>query len=171
MKKILSLVLVVVMMMSMTVTAFAAVEQSGTSTVSVEVPEVKYTMNIPANYQLTYGKTDKQDVGAFSVTNVQNVNTNTKIFCLITYTDLKHTTDDTKTIPVTYNALRVDNDKLWGVNSTGSQFLVYEYTAASDTTWMTDYILSATVSADAWAAAYPGEYTATITYDFIVQYN
>lgn len=161
MKKILSLVLVVVMMMSMTVTAFAADEQSGTSTVTavVPVPPAEYTIHIPADMTLEYGKGERQLVGKVSVTDVKNLADNQAILADMEATPLKSTGGNV--IPAVFEYCLEDNDEYRDL-ATRADPTVYnrgEYIPAN---------LYATVTVADWENAEPGEYTSTITYSFSI---
>lgn len=70
MKKILSIILTLTLVLSMSVTAFAEETSEGTQTVSVDVPTpcYDYTVSIPASCSIEYGNTDRQSIGAVTVT-------------------------------------------------------------------------------------------------------
>lgn len=70
MKKILSIILSLTLLLSMSVTVFAEATSEGTQTVSVEVPTpcYDYTVTIPASCSIEYGNTERQSIGAVTVT-------------------------------------------------------------------------------------------------------
>lgn len=130
MKKFLSFVLVLVMVCSLSVTAFAEGEQSGTTTLTANIPnaaEPSFTLHIPANTTLTYGNTDTQQIsGDLYVENVQNTS---RVLFLAPFTDLTNTADssdmialklfieqdhDGQLIPVDQATGKVD-DYIWGI--------------------------------------------------------
>ncbi len=104
MKKFISFVLVLVMVMSLSVTAFAEGEQSGTTTLTANIPnaaETSYTLHIPSDTTITYGNTDMQLIsGRLYVSDVQMQDAKT-VFFTARYTDLINTADSGDTIPLT----------------------------------------------------------------------
>ncbi|MGM9603210.1 MAG: hypothetical protein ACI3W5_16690 [Faecousia sp.] len=77
MKKFLSVILSVALLMCMSVTAFAVEPNVHEQTVSVDIPlSYDYTVTMPANCSLTYGKTGWQHIGNVTVTseNWDNIN-------------------------------------------------------------------------------------------------
>ena len=101
MKKYLTLVLALIMVMSLSVTAFAEGEQSGTTTLTANIPnaaEPSYTIHIPADMTLEYGNTGKQLIGNVYVTDVANCD---QVCAYAPYTDLVNTSDSTDIIPLT----------------------------------------------------------------------
>lgn len=70
MKKILSIILALTLLLSMSVTVFAEATSEGTQTVSVDVPLpcYDYTVTIPASCSIEYGNTERQSIGAVTVT-------------------------------------------------------------------------------------------------------
>ncbi len=97
MKKRIALLLALLMMVSLSATAFAAGVQTGTMTITAEIPEASFTMHIPADMTLEYGNTEKQEVGEVYVTDVTGFAAVTVQF---PYTDLINTSDPTDTIPL-----------------------------------------------------------------------
>lgn len=64
MRKILSLALAIMMVFSMTIMASA----ENTTVLTTTVPDAEYTLNIPADQTITFGKTET-DIGNITVTN------------------------------------------------------------------------------------------------------
>lgn len=154
MKKIVALLLALVILSSLTLTALAAGEKSGSTTISVTVPNPldAYTIKIPANKELVYGDTSEQVIGMVSVSDV-NVPTGKRIVCDIITENLKN---GSATIPVTYQY-------------NGAPMMTLTMHDESSTYDDNGGYLYAKVSSDAWAAAAPGTYTATITFNFSIQ--
>ena len=153
MKKLIALMLCLVLALSMSVTAFAAGEQTGTTTLTAEVPEPSYTIHIPADTTLEYKNTELQTIGDVFVSDYDTV-LNT-IYCRITAQDL---TSGSNTIPVVY---KVSGSEM------GSSHTYYVLEKLGDGTFAPYTLdLSAEISQEAWAAAAPGTYTATLTFSF-----
>ncbi len=97
MKKRIALMLGLVMMFTLSAAGFAAGEQTGTTTLTVKVPEATYTIHIPANTTLEYDNTEKQEIGKVYVTDVKGFN---KVNFVLPYTDLINENDSSDTIPL-----------------------------------------------------------------------
>ena len=110
MKKIVALLLALVMLTGLTVTALAAGEKSGTTKLTAKVPGPDYTIHIPADMELEYGNTDKQEIGSVYVTDVENC---TWVAVRAPYTDLKNTSDETDTLSlILYRVTSSDADEV-----------------------------------------------------------
>lgn len=168
MKKFLSFVLVLVMVMSLSVTAFAEGEQSGTTTLTANIPnaaEPSYTLHLPANTTLTYGNTEMQQVsGKMYVENAQPQPANGIRF-YAPYTDLVNTADSSDTIPM----------KLWlDLEDSGEPYFVDpEYgdtegwgpTPLYSTYWDSYYSATFYAQVEDWSGATPGAtYQSVITF-------
>ena len=152
MKKIVALLLTLVMLSSLTLTALAAGEQTGTTTITAEVPGPTYTMVIPADMTLEYGNTEAQKIGDISVSNVVGI-TDRYVMCHISVTDL---TSAVGTIPVKYTVDGLEVDESF------NEFEVYDHTIPG----YVEHPLYAKVTY--WGSAAPGTYTATITFNFSI---
>ena len=184
MKKLTALLLVLVLICSLSVTAFAAGEQSGTTTITAEVPEASYTIHIPADMELEYGNTEKQEIGKVYVTDAIGFK---KIIVALPYTDLINTSDSEDTIPlVIYDYYEYDinelpefietmEDEEFEILKNGSHKLHNGYTMVYNTSLVgispefeTAYatqLVYAKVSD--WSGATPGAtYKAVITFNF-----
>lgn len=150
MKKIVALLLALIIVSSLTMTALAAVEKTGTTKLTVVVPEPDYTMVIPADMTLEYGNTEAQKIGDISVSNVVGI-THRYVMCHISVTDL---TSAVGTIPVKYTVSGLEVDESF------DEFEVFDYTIPG----LVSHPLYAKVTY--WDSAAPGTYTATITYNF-----
>ena len=158
MKKLIALMLGLVMIFSLSTTAFAAGEQSGTTTLTAEVPEASYTIHIPADATLTYGDTSVKTLGDVYVSDVVNVNGTIHV---ISYaTALKN---GSNYIPVSY--YMHDETAKQTFNGESEEFAgwtVYdEYGDIIENTVL--------VSVDDWSGAVPGTYTSTITWNFTIE--
>ncbi|MCQ2549264.1 MAG: hypothetical protein MJ134_04405 [Lachnospiraceae bacterium] len=167
MKKFLSLILALAMVACMSVTAFAA---DPTTTLTVEVPAnlPEYNLHIPADTTLTYGNTDKQNIGDYCVTDAAD--SIRRIICAPQYTDLINTNDSTDTISLAlYDYERTYEYSLTkeGAWSSGMYICPNLY----DKDWEEDHwpapYLTHTLKAQVsdWTGATAGAtYQATITY-------
>ncbi len=171
MKKLLTFILALVMVMSLSVTAFAEGEQSGTTTLTAEIPNAaapSYTIQIPANTTLEYGNTDKQFIGRVSVKDVTNVETDGLVAFTSPYTDLINTEDPGDTIALVLYGKVGDPfdliDKTTGLWYGASPGV---YAAKYDQYY--SYQMWAEVTD--WSGATPGAtYQAVITFQFKVVY-
>ena len=101
MKKIAALLLALVMLTGLAVTALAAGVKTGTTKLTVVVPEPDYTIHVPADTTLTYGNTSDQSIGDVYVTDVTVYNL---VYVEISYTDLINTNNSSDTIPLTLHS-------------------------------------------------------------------
>ena len=179
MKKFLSLVLTLVMVMSLSVTAFAAGEQSGTTTLTANIPnaaEPSYTIHIPANTTLEYGNTDLQEIGSVSVSDVTGVAPD-NITVISPYTDLINTEDPTDTITLNLYAQAAGGSSyapklieketgLWG----GYYRVIYDYYETPEGfVYENCYEYPVFAEVTDWSGATPGAtYQAVITFQFEV---
>lgn len=159
MKKFLSFVLVLVMVCSLSVTAFAEGEQSGTTTLTANIPnaaEPSYTIHVPANTTLEYGNTELQEFGIVSVSDVANTRF---VDVAVNRTNLINKEDSTDEIALKIFArwedmgfMDCDGYKALGVYSLGEYQPLYMAAKVED-----------------WSGATPGAtYQAVITFQFIV---
>ena len=156
MKKIVALLLALVMLTGLTVTALAAGEKSGTTKLTAKVPGPDYTIHIPADMTLEYGNTDLQLVGEFYVSDLVNV-TKT-INGGVTTTTLA---SGSNVIPTTY---KYEGSS---VTKNGGEFVGNMVVCHYPTDTLYTRKLYVQVSAEDWAAAAPGTYTATLTWKFL----
>ncbi|MBP3204657.1 MAG: hypothetical protein J6M66_04460 [Lachnospiraceae bacterium] len=168
MKKLIALILGLVMIFSLSATAFAAGEQSGETTLTVEVPEASYTIHIPANMTLEYGNTSEQLIGDYWVSDFVNMpiaagESEPIVSVKVVGTCLS---DGANVIPITYCAKVAGN---WDhsldhkvSSATGSQL--------TDMVITEDYhgTFGVMVSESDWTAAKPGTYKATMTFNFSI---
>ena len=161
MKKLIALMLGLVMVFSLSTTAFAAGEQTGTTTLTAEVPEPSYTIHIPADTTLEYGNTSEQEIGSAYVSDVVNVNGN--VVCNVTASALKN---GSNYITVEY-LWKNTQQSSWNTktvtgeieNLFGDAFFIF-----NSGTYRT-HLFAAKV--DNWSAE-PGTYTATLTFNFFI---
>ena len=158
MKKLTALLLVLVLICSLSVTAFAAGEQTGTTTISVTVPEASYTIHIPADMTLEYGNTEIQDIGTIYVSDVENPTGSIKVV-VKSSGDL---TNESNSIPVVYYFNGEQESYSFELPSTGGAALVYTDKADGSSYYTT---LKVGAKVPDWTAE-PGTYTATLTFAF-----
>jgi len=160
MKKLIALMLGLVLILSMSNTAFAAGEQTGTTTITAEVPEAPtplYTIHIPDDVTLTYLNGSPQTIGKVYVS---DVTTDHNIYCKVTFTNLYN---GSSYIPVSYQR-KVDSDYFNIENGWTCGMYVIDEALGYGEERTED--LAATVTLDDWHAASPGTYTATMTFSF-----
>lgn len=155
MKKFLSLILALAMVACMSVTAFAADNHSGTQTVTTSKAAPNYTLTIPADTSIPWGKTDAHSLGKFTVTVDSDWDFDGKTVRVFwgnggTFTSTKPGV--TTTIPY-----RLSVFPSMAPSPNVGVLLMPTKTSASDNVYMQ-------VTQEAWDAADPGEYSTTITY-------
>ncbi len=85
MKKLIAIALALLMVFSFSAVAFA---EGNTTTLTTTVPDATYTLNIPADQQITYGATST-DIGTVTVTNSSGFAAGKDLHVTITYDDFK----------------------------------------------------------------------------------
>ena len=162
MKKFLSLILALAMVACMSVTAFA---DDSTTVLTVEVPAPTYTLHIPANTPLEYGKTKKQQVtGTLYVENVQNAS---KVSFLAPYTDLVNTADSSDKIPMKLWAKMDFEDTETHIVDPATGKVSGEIWEMYDVSWVGDEyeLMTFYAQVDDWSGATPGAtYQSVITF-------
>lgn len=162
MKKLIALMLCLVLALSMSVTAFAEGEQTGTTTITAEVPEASYIIHIPADMTLEYGNSDSLLMGDLYVSDFVHVPVDSSVgvpavYCHLTVTSLKK---GTESIPVTYYMYNSINGTETGEEITDSDGWGYHLPENAKITF------KCAVKQENWTSAAPGTYKATITFDF-----
>lgn len=167
MKKLIAIALAALTVLSFSTVAFAA----DTTTLTTTVPDATYTLNIPADQQITYGETST-DIGTITVTNSSGFATGKNLKVTLTYDKFKSAEVST-TIPyyiATYNDENYENEKQSGHSvifkgtSWGECYKNYEadcgpYSAVDD-----NKILQVKIDSTDWGKALGGEYSSTITF-------
>ncbi len=157
MKKVLSLMLAFALVCSLSVLAFAEGEQTGTTTITAEVPEASYTIHIPADATLTYGDTSVKTLGDVYVSDLVNVNGTIHVNSYATV--LKN---GSNYITITYTV----------VFPSGVSYPVpFSGESSQFASWNFSDVDSATIQASVedWSGAVPGTYTSTITWSFWIE--
>ncbi|MBR5291397.1 MAG: hypothetical protein IKU32_00615 [Clostridia bacterium] len=167
MKKLLAIVLAVLSAFSMTAVAYA----DNTTTLTTTVPDATYTLNIPANQEITFGDTSPK-LGTVTVTDAAGfaVGKDLKVTCTF---DPFSSPDTSTVIPFSlvayYNNMSVDVNYHFVTMDSGSS-LVFKGNARGgvDTPkYLGDELLqslSLSIESSAWGKALGGEYSATITF-------
>lgn len=160
MKKIVALLLMLTIIISLTAAALAAsVPKSGTMKITAVVPDPDYTIHVPENTTMTYGDTSAaKNLGSVQVSAVKNLTT---VKCTVSGTSLKN---GTNYISINYEWKLGSNqwENAWVSDGSNKQLCTCElYNAgAYHVLDMKAYVLT-------WSPAVPGEYTATLTYNFV----
>lgn len=170
MKKLFALALAVMVVTSMAVVASA----ESTTTLTTTVPAATYTLNIPADQEITFGAGESK-IGAITVTNAEGFASGKNLEVTLTYTDF---VCDGLSTRIPYNIFLAGHSpnnssayKEIAVPSGESiTFLgvsngtVEEYVTEHASVY---YIMDDTIidfDQDVWGKALAGEYTATITF-------
>ena len=155
MKKFLSLILALAMVACMSVTAFADDNHSGTQTVTTSKAAPNYTLTIPADTSIPWGKTDPHSLGDFTVTVDSDWDVAGK-GVRVTWgyggTFTSTTPGVTTTIPY----------RLSGFSNMDPCSNLGIFLKPTETSYTWRAFMQ--VTQEAWDAADPGEYSTTITY-------
>lgn len=171
MKKLLAILLAVTMLASMATIASA----ESTTTLTTTVPAATYTLNIPANQEIEFGKTST-NIGVLTVEDEAGFAKGKDLKITITYSDFT-CTDVSTTIPINIAALYegVDITSAPGtttVDIPSGDSLLFSGTSNGSVTPpkrmtsgnYTFQSLLLKVNSEDWGKALAGEYTATITF-------
>ncbi len=156
MKKTIALLLAFVLVCSLSVLAFAEGEQTGTTTLTAEVPEAppaSYVIHIPADTTLTYGDTSSKNLGDVYVSDLENVNGTVRVRMYAMALN-----NGSNYIPVKYNIL-LSGSELVSTCSGGSELV---------NGWPAETKASIYAGVNDWSVAVPGTYTATINWEFYI---
>jgi len=172
MKKLLAIVLAVLSAFSMTAVAYA----ENTTTLTTTVPDATYTLNIPADQQISFGAT-KTNIGTVKVTNSDGFAEGKNLKVTITY-DAFTSENVSTTIPFdlscSYNTNGTYIDKLpsgdyitFNGQADGTVESLHHFPSESSggsaTISSAEVYLVNIKSAD-WGKALGGDYSATITF-------
>ena len=162
MKKLFAILFAVAMLASMATVASAA----STTTLTTTVPAASYTLNIPADKEIEFGKTFTS-LGNLTVTNETGFAEGKNLKVTITYSDFSCENVST-TIPMTIIASYEDtygsvtiasgDSLLFRGWSTGELLLPRDESSNN-----LEY-LGVEIDSEDWGKALAGEYTATITF-------
>lgn len=172
MKKLLALFLALTMVFTMAVTASAseANQTPGSTTLTTTVPAASYTLNIPADQQISFG-TAHRLIGGLSVTESDGFALGKNLKVCATYTAFT-CPDVSTTIPFKLKLSTEDHvsDKnvVWGEETNvyfkgQSDDTVTEYPYVNEDTQWSEY-LYVNISSTDWGKALAGNYTATIAF-------
>ena len=145
MKKLFAVILTVALLMSLSVIAFAANTTGGDADITTSIAPT-YTVTIPADVNVAFNATETA-FGAIEVTASQIHPDKCIKVALASDGKLENNIDATKVIPYAIK------------DSTGAAFTSATYLSEGDKTE-----LSIHITADAWNAAYAGEYSDTVTF-------
>ena len=173
MKKLIAIVLAALTVLSFSTVAFAA----DTTTLTTTVPDATYTLNIPADQEITFGKT-VSDIGKVTVANSSGFAEGKNLQVTLTYDNFKADGVST-TIPYFiylygswYNSgvSPVDSGTMHVKKESGSS-LIFKGKASGecgDMDWgKTEFdtrTLRVEIDSTDWGKALGGEYSSTITF-------
>ncbi len=174
MKKLIAIFVVVAILASMSVSVSAA-----TTTLSTTVPEATYTMNIPANQEITYGATTTS-IGTVTITDAENFATGKNVYVKVEYDGTFKADGVSTTIPYSikqqgeykntpYSKAVASGEYLTflGVSSgvVNSYFYLTQDVFGSGIHYYNDnQCLNVLISSTDWGKALGGEYSTTITF-------
>lgn len=167
MKKTISVILSLCLLLSIGLPVLA----DGTTILTTTVPNATYTLNIPANQVITYGK-QSTDIGNVTVTDSSGFADGKNLEVTVTYESFKCEGVST-TIPYYIqlsNGLTGSSKKSAELQSggiltfTGSSSGICSENASRDNgQWIVDD-MSVVISSEDWGKALAGEYSSTITF-------
>lgn len=175
MKKFIAIALALLTVFSFSTAAFA---EGNTTTLTTTVPDATYTLNIPADQEITFGKT-VSNIGKVNVTNSSGFATGKNLKVTLTYDKFKSAEVST-TIPYyieAYGGSYTSGQVVYDVTErkdSGSCLifkgltnnLCDEYFFMEDSYGLEDSkkTLRARINSTDWGKALGGEYTSTITF-------
>lgn len=167
MKKIISLLLAIVLMMSLAIPAFATtVENSSEVILTTVVPEVSYTLNIPAEVNIPYGEVE-YEIANPTITNVQRFNQGDRVVLSTPYSHLAFV-DENNGIHFLGMVLLVERTTPDGEIIDESTYVAYdgidEIIAYEHGVESVLKYYSIIYQGD-WETALPGRYTGTVTFN------
>ena len=168
MKKVLSLLLAAAMLLGVTIPAFAQqpYQQSGSTSITTSVPEPvpTFTMHIPADVTIEYNSTQTQQIGEAYTSGWQNIE---KMHVWVYTTCL---VSGENYIPLSYSLKHSDETASGGTSArtTNTQTQRFYGSQISESGVLK---LSCSVSNIDWDDAVPGDYTATLSFEFIPNYE
>ena len=165
MKKLLAIVLAVLSAFSVTAVAYAE-----TTTLTTTVPDAAYTLNIPADQEIVFGRTSTT-IGTVTVTNATGFAVGKNLNVTLTHTSFT-CPDVSTTIPfniIAHYGTGYDRFDI-GANlitfpgmSTGELSSPYQKRASSNDGGTLES-LSVDIASEDWGKALGGDYSATITF-------
>lgn len=164
MKKILALILATLTVVSCSMVAFAS-----ETVLTVNVPEAKYTLNIPANQTITFGS-EETNIGSVSVTNSSGFAVGKSLYVTVTYDAFKCEGVSTK-IPfkmaftyvneLTYPKYVNSGDEIEFPGKSNGKCYEYPQFENSLDDHKNTWVL---IDSSDWGKTLSGEYSATITF-------
>lgn len=180
MKKVISFVLVVMLLVSIVPTAFATNATANTTTLTTNVPDAIYTLNIPADQPVDYGSPSK-NIGNVSVTGGMYFTKGKNLEVTVAYNsftcpDVETTIpfklvkyykspEFTKKIDITNNDVLIFK----GLSST-AETCIEQFSQISGTNAQGNPVsvdmqgIELVIDSADWGKALAGDYTATITF-------
>ena len=175
MKKLIAIVLAVLTVFSFSAVAFA---EGNTTTLTTTVPDATYTLNIPADQQITFGATST-DIGNVTVTNSSGFAEGKDLHVTLTYDNFKSEGLST-TIPYYINSYgrysSRPQDTVTVKKESGSFLTFYGEASGSCKEYFylaslshgealdDTKVLQVKIDSADWGKALGGEYTSTITF-------
>lgn len=187
MKKAVTILLAVIMIFSLSLSVLAIEyeggDKYGETIINATVPQmVSYTINIPATRTFEFNDITTKELGTITVSNVsEEIPDGWFIQVVVGASDLgykfinelqEEAVNYGRGIPVTYTFQEDGEDPSEGTEMEGGVWQNYTavlYTADSEVTDGSNYsglAITATVAQDDWDAAEPGDYEATINFNF-----
>lgn len=170
MKKLTAILLTAILVLSVSITVLA----DGTTTLTTTVPAATYTLNIPADQEITFASTSK-NIGNVTVTDSTGFGLGKDLQVTVTY-DAFSSDSVSTTIPYTLGkysknqsgggavvgSLVSGNHLTFKGQSNGTVTEQAQFTVESETRSMT--FLEITIKSEDWGKALAGEYSTTITF-------
>ncbi len=171
MKKLIAIFVVVAILASMSVSVSAA-----TTTLSTTVPEATYTLNIPANQEITYGATNT-NIGTVTITDSNGFAEGKNVYVKVEYDGVFKADGVATTIPYSINKEGgyATNGNFFKHELPSGSYLTFAGTNTGETNEYFEMVNGESIlsvnqallvimdSAD-WGKALGGEYSTTITF-------
>lgn len=180
MKKVISFMLVVMLLVSIAPTAFAANATANTTTLTTNVPDAIYTLNIPADQEIEYGEITT-GIGNVTITNAKYFAAGKNLEVTVAYgpfaSEEVNTTIPFKLVKYAWGSKYrisldvMDNDVLvFKGLSSEAETCINKYSGIPTTNTMGDDIfmdmegIELVVNSTDWGKALAGDYKAAITF-------
>lgn len=166
MKKVISFVLAAILLVSMVPTAFA-VDTTRSTTLTTEVPDAEYTLNIPIDQSIDFGTTSKK-IGNVTITDAKHFAVGKNIEVAISYDGTFKSEDVSTKIPFVLQTQYSDIKPKDVASGSTMLFKGKSDTTVSEIGKIGDYDptenLYIAIASEDWGKALGGVYSASITF-------
>ncbi|MBR5253072.1 MAG: hypothetical protein IKV39_04255 [Clostridia bacterium] len=157
MKKLIAIILASILLLSISVSVLA----DGTTTLTTTVPAATYTLNIPADQEITFGATSTK-IGQVTVSNAKGFAESKNLQVTVSY-DAFSCDSVSTTIPYVIKMASIKGADHCVTHQSGESITFFGNSSGSVDYYLYDNMYIEITSAD-WGKALAGEYSSTITF-------